>query len=349
MDRLEEKLCEFYKQNAACYTSNGTTAMYLLFKALKMQNKKVLYPAITCTNPVNAAIYAGYDVEICDVNLHDYTIDMDCLEKWFKTNSIGIAVPTHIYGHIYDRENLRFLCDKYGVFLLEDAAQTVDTGLSDASVVSFGHTKIFEMKNGGGAILSKDISLIEAMSKVRESLDIVKPSPERFDNYRHDYYAIVNNNKYSIDTKYQKLHELQINSKDNFIYQIDNDITDEIEDRLEKKDSIISHRLKKAILYKTLLSKDKIVFPNISHDNNPAWRFTFLVKGNRDSLLERAREQNIDISSWYLPLNKIYTKYLCQNAEYISNHVVNLWIDESHSEEKIKEDIKILNDILINI
>src|SRR3712207_8145830 len=52
------------------FNDTATTEIYTLslhdalpiFKALNMQNKSVLYPDITCTNPVNAAVYAGYKV-----------------------------------------------------------------------------------------------------------------------------------------------------------------------------------------------------------------------------------------------------------------------------------------------
>src|SRR3712207_7551248 len=99
MNYIEMKLSNFFNKEYCCFTGNGTTAMYLIFKALNMQNKSVLYPDITCTNPVNAAVYAGYKVVFSDVNFYDYTMNIDSLEYMIKKYNIGIVVPTHIYGH----------------------------------------------------------------------------------------------------------------------------------------------------------------------------------------------------------------------------------------------------------
>ena len=68
MTELECVIRDKFHKRYAVFTGNGTTAMYLAFQALGMQEKKVLYPAISCTNPVNAAIYARYNVDFCDIN-----------------------------------------------------------------------------------------------------------------------------------------------------------------------------------------------------------------------------------------------------------------------------------------
>lgn len=100
MTDLETTICQQYGVKYGIFTGNGTTAMYLAFCALGLQKKKVIFPAISCTNPVNAAIFAGYEVEFCDVQLKDYTIDLIMLNEMLSTGKYGIVVPTHIYGHI---------------------------------------------------------------------------------------------------------------------------------------------------------------------------------------------------------------------------------------------------------
>ena len=59
MTELECVIRDKFHKRYAVFTGNGTTAMYLAFQALGMQEKKVLYPAISCTNPVNAARRVG--------------------------------------------------------------------------------------------------------------------------------------------------------------------------------------------------------------------------------------------------------------------------------------------------
>lgn len=349
MNSFEQFLAEFYKSDYCCTTSNGTTAMYLFFQALGMQKKTVLYPAISCTNPVNAAVYAGYSVHFCDVNTDDYTIDLDILEEMLRhRNDIGVVVPTHIYGHLYDREKVKSLCDKYDIFLLEDAAQTTEIGMADASIVSFGHTKIFE-SGSGGAIFVKDKALCDRMVIERAKLQntLILPSEDAFNQYRERYYTIVNNPEVTEETiRYKQLYSLQLDAKQYFVYDLP--INQRcVMARLQRKKYIVKSRIQKALLYKEKLNKRFARLPQIDYSSQVVWRFTFLVPKNREKILIQARAQNIDISSWYPSLNKIYVpEQSCPCAEYISDHVVNLWVDETHSLSQIKVEIDAINKIM---
>ena len=69
------------------------------------------------------------------------------------------------------------------------------------------------------------------------------------------------------------------------------------------------------------------------------WRYTFLYKGNREILLDKARAKGIDISSWYPSLSDIYLGHTLKNASYIEKQVVNLWVTEDHSEKRIITEI----------
>ncbi|WP_434283140.1 DegT/DnrJ/EryC1/StrS family aminotransferase [Clostridium botulinum] len=344
MNKFEKELHKVYKSKFCCFSGNGTTVMYLLFMALEKQNKKVLYPAISCTNPVNSCIYAGYTPEFCDVNLDDYTIDIKSMEDKLRTGQFGIVVPTHIYGHKYDRKKVKKICDKYGVFLIEDAAQTVDIGESDASIVSFGHTKIFETALGGGAIFLNDEVLYEKIKKLKSTLT-KKPdnSKELFDEYREKYYSILKSNMTEKE-KNDQLLELQLDSKKFFIY--DMNYNEEILLALENKDTIEKNRIAKAKIYCKSLNKMYIKNPKVEYNFTPLWRYTFLVERNRKQILEKVRENKIDISSWYPSLSKIYKNQVLKNADYIEKHIVNLWIDESHNLDKIHRDVYVINEVL---
>lgn len=134
----------------------------------------MIFPAISCTNPVNAAIYAGYEVDFCDVSINDFTIDLFELETMLKTGNYGIIVPTHIYGHRYDENKIRKLCKDYGVILMEDAAQSYYIGDMDISIMSFGHTKICDTELGGGIALTNDFELMKKMLEQKKNYSNIK-------------------------------------------------------------------------------------------------------------------------------------------------------------------------------
>lgn len=342
MTKLEEKICEEFKVNYGVFTGNGTTAMYLAFLSCEMQDKKVIFPAISCTNPVNAAIFAGYQVDFCDVNIDDYTIDLYELDKMLQKGEYGIVVPTHIYGHRYDEEKVRALCTKYNVILFEDAAQSYYVGDMDVSVMSFGHTKAYEATGGGGIALTNNIDIYKRMVEKKKEISKNNIIPnEAFDEYRTKYYSIVKSSN-DWETRNLKLRELQLNSKKYFIFDSCDNFN--VIDKISQSKKIIDLRRKKTRLYQECLNDKCTIKPYVSDEYR--WRYSFLYNGDREYLLSRAREKGIDISSWYFSLAGIYKNQHLLNADKIESEIVNLWIDESHSLVQIKNEINILNKIM---
>ena len=342
MTNLEKIVCETLKASYGAFTGNGTTAMYIAFRALALQNKKVLFPAISCTNPVNAAIYAGYEVDFCDVRLSDYTIDVDKLEEMLRTGAYGIIVPTHIYGHRYAEQKINYIARKYDVVVFEDAAQSYYIGDADVSVMSFGHTKVCETPMGGGVVLTNDLELGNKIRYEKSLLCKEKCTAESlFDAYRERYYGIVNETD-NWDLRNEQLKELQMQSRKYFIFDMDaNPI---IVPMLKRLDGIIKNREEKTKLYENRLNSAYITKAETT--SMCRWRYTFLYKGNRKFLLEQARKRGIDISNWYYSLAGIYKGQHLKNADEVENQVVNLWVDELHSTEQIIKEIEVLNEIM---
>ena len=342
MNDIEEAVCKKYNVKYGVFTGNGTTAMYLAFQALGMQKKKGLFPGISCTNPVNAALFADYQVDFCDVSICDYTICADKMEQMLQTGEYGIVVPTHIYGHRYQENKIHELCDKYHVVLFEDAAQSFYTGKMDVAVVSFGHTKVCETQLGGGMALTNDKQLYEKMCK--EKLKLTKLDSlgmDLFDQYRERYYDILKKNA-DWEERNKKLKELQLDSKKYFIFDLDDN--KKIIEELDKLEETVTQRRKKVVLYQEKLNHKYVIKPLVK--DLFRWRYTFLYEGDRDYLLRRARKEGIDISSWYLSLAGIYKGEHLTNSDTIEKKVVNLWLDKQHSTQQIMSEIDCLNRIM---
>lgn len=345
MNDLEKFLAKKFNKRFCCFTGSGTTAIYLILKALDLKNKKVLYPDISCMAPVNAALYAGYEVLFCDVNLEDYTMDLNALKKAIDKYDIGTVVPTHIYGHKCNIKEIKRICKSKGIFVLEDSAQNINLSkYSDASIMSFGHTKILETNNGGGAIFTNDELLYKNFKKQKINLQ-KKPSNlnELFNNYREKYYSIMKNK--SEDSIYKSIFHLQMKSKETFIY--DMDYNEELVEEIKKINYIKNERNYRANLYNKYLEEKNIY--KSKKDYDVLWRYSFLYKGNREELLKRVREKSIDISSWYPALHKFYSNQPedeFNNANIIEKEIVNLWVDLQYSENKILDDIKQINSII---
>ena len=101
-------------------------------------------------------------------------------------------------------------------------------------------------------------------------------------------------------------------------------------------------------LYKKYLKGKQIKHP-LNKKGSICWRYTFLHNGNRNLFFEKARKENIDISSWYPSLYKMYSNQkssFFKNSNIIDRQIVNLWVLPEYSVKKIKNNIKKINTIL---
>lgn len=349
MNYIEKMLSKVYNMEYTYFTGNATTGLYLIFKSLNITKKKIVFPNITCMAPVNAAIYAGYEVVFCDVNIDDFTMNIASLKELMDKEEIGIVVPTHIYGYMCNTKDIYELCNNNNIIVVEDGAQTVEISqYNDFGVTSFGHTKIFETNIGGGAIFYKDVHAKEKFDYFSKDLSGTSNNDD-FKLYTTEYYRIAKTlvgNEYYLEMK-----KLQINSKDIFLRHFKEN--EELVYILENRDSIIEKRKKRFELYKNNLYKDNFVISDkIVENMNPLWRLSLLIKNiNRDKFVEEARKINVDISTWYPCLHKFYSNQEdsdLKNSIYISDNIVNFWVTEKYSESKIKDDIVEINKILKN-
>ena len=346
MNHVEEILARHFNKRYCRFTGSGTAAIYLVLRALNCNSRYVLFPAITCASAVNAAIYAGYKPIFCDVNLDNYTIDLNSFKNVVKSYDVGVVVPTHIYGHSCDIQSIKNIVANDQVFILEDSAQTVKINDVNASIMSFGHTKILESPGGGGAIFTDDECLLEKFIQAKDTLPVKPINLEnRITQYRQDYYSIMANEQHSQDV-WSRIYQLQLKYKDAFLF--DMDLNNLVLDRLNVLLQTVRARNERFKLYSRLLVKSNLRIPE-TEATDVIWRYSFLYTGNRDVLLAKVRECGIDISSWYPPVYKMYSRqddWEFMNANYVGEHVVNLWIDPGKPIDQIEKEIVLINSFL---
>mgnify|MGYP003707616075 CR=1 FL=1 len=95
--------------------------------------------------------------------------------------------------------------------------------------------------------------------------------------------------------------------------------------------------------------KAKQIKHSINKKGSICWRYTFLYSGNRNLFFEKVRKENIDISSWYPALYKMYSNQkstFFKNSNILDRQIVNLWVSPEYSIKKIINNIKKINKIL---
>ena len=175
---LESRLAERYGVAGAVAVSNCGAALHLALLALGVQpGDEVIVADYTFPAPAHAVRYVGAVPVFADVRVDTGTVDPQAVADLVGPRTVGVlAVDT--VGLPADYAELRSLTDRYGLFLVEDAAcavgatyQGVEAGaLAPVACLSF-HGRKGATSGEGGALLTADPALA-ADARLRSSFGI---------------------------------------------------------------------------------------------------------------------------------------------------------------------------------
>ena len=204
VDEFEEKIAEYTCSKFAIATINGTSALHisLLLSGVGIDDEVITQP-LSFVAACNAIRYCGANPIFIDVdketmglsphylNLflaeHAVIKNNKCLNKT-TGKVIKACVPMHTFGHCCRVSEIKEICDKYKVILIEDAAESLGsfykgkhTGtFGSLGVLSFNGNKIIT-GGGGGCIITND----EALAKKAKHLTTTAKVPHKWE-YTHD-------------------------------------------------------------------------------------------------------------------------------------------------------------------
>ena len=188
---FEDEFCAFFglETGHAAAVSSCTAATYIVLSLLGAKNKRVAYPAYTCTAVRNAVAHSGGIECPVDSALDTPNIDIDQLNELHP----NFAVIPHMYGIPVDISRV-----DSSIIVIEDCAQALGArirggyvGLQGiAGVFSFYASKIITSGGNGGMIVSYDGHLIEQVKNYRD-FDQKMDSLRRFNFQMTDLQAAV--------------------------------------------------------------------------------------------------------------------------------------------------------------
>ncbi len=138
------------------------------------QGDEVIAPSFTFVSTVNAFVLRGADIVFCDTRPECPVIDEAGIEELI-TPRTKVIVITHYAGIACKMDVIMSLAEKYGLFVVEDAAQAIDSFFENRPLGGIGHFAAFsfhETKNiiagEGGMLVINDQRFIERAEIILE-------------------------------------------------------------------------------------------------------------------------------------------------------------------------------------
>jgi len=132
----------------------------------------VVVPTLTFVATANAAVYVGARPVFVDSDEATWNLDPQRLHDLLAARAARGALPAAVvtvdlYGQCAEYDDITSVCARYGVPIVEDAAEAVGATYRGAPAGSFGAIGIFSFNgnkvittSGGGMLVSHDRSLV---------------------------------------------------------------------------------------------------------------------------------------------------------------------------------------------
>ena len=124
--------------------NSGASANELTMLALKYLygDGEVIIPPLTWISDVASVIFSGLKPVFCDINLKNFSFDLEKLKETITPNTKAIFI-THVLGINGLTDELLELCKENDILLIEDVCESHGTTFKGKKVGSYGHSSNF--------------------------------------------------------------------------------------------------------------------------------------------------------------------------------------------------------------
>ena len=197
---FEEEFAAYVGSAHAAALSSGTAALHLALICCGIGlDDEVIVSTLTFVASVNPIRYVGAIPVFVDSESLSWNIDADLLEEFLTHRASVNRVPkalfaVHLYGQSADIARIAEICERFGVLLIEDAAEALGSTYKGRSPGTFGKVGIFSFNgnkiittSGGGMLVSEDETLVIHARKLATQARDVAPHYQHTEvgfNYR---------------------------------------------------------------------------------------------------------------------------------------------------------------------
>ena len=324
VDRFEEDISKFTNAKYTVATMNGTSALHisLLISGVESGHEVITQP-LSFVASCNAISYCMAKPIFVDVDkdtmgmsplalegfLNENAIvkNQQCVNK-FTGNIIKACIPMHTFGHPCRIDEIKDICDKYYISLIEDAAESIGSFYKDKHTGTYGQMGLISFNGnkiitggGGGCIITDD----EILAKKAKHLTTTAKVSHKWE-YTHNMIG--------------------------YNYRMPNLNAALLTSQLENLGTFLSSKRSVAMAYKEFF-KDKpygfVEEPTNGHSNYWLNAIILQDKEERDLFLYETNSKGVNTRPIWTLMNKLpmFKDAQCgnlTNAEWLEERVVNI-------------------------
>lgn len=179
VDAFERELAAHVDVGHAAALSSGTAAIHLGLLLLGVQpGDTVFCSSLTFVGSCNPILYCNARPVFIDSEPDTWNMSPQALERAFESARQENRMPrcvvlVNLYGQSADMDALLPICERYGVPVLEDAAESLGARYKGRASGSFGHLAVYSFNgnkiittSGGGMLVSNDAALMARARKL---------------------------------------------------------------------------------------------------------------------------------------------------------------------------------------
>ncbi len=280
VQELEEKLAAYVGAKHCITCANGTDALQIAQMAFGIgPGDEVITPGFTYIATAETVAVLGAKPVYVDVCPKTYNLDPQKLEAAITSKTKAI-IPVSLYGQCADFDTINAIANKYGIPVIEDAAQSFGAtykgkkscNLSTVATTSFFPSKPLGCYGDGGAMFTNDDELAKVLRQIA----------------RHGQDRRYHHIRVGVNSRLDTLQAAILLPK------------------LEILDDEIQARQHAADIYTQLFNEAGIsATPFVEAHNQSAWaQYTIQVE-NRDEVQAKLQKAGIPTAVHYpIPLNK---------------------------------------------
>ena len=174
--RFEKKLSNYLCYKHVVALNSCTAGLHLALAAKEFsKGDKFFAPVLTFVSTIECGEYLGMSPVLVDCKRDGFLMDLNFIEDQIKRDpKIKVIIPMHYGGELNDMENIISIAEKYGLFVLEDAAHAVENSLNSkkeeylnhAVAFSFYANKNITSAGEGGALATSNKKLAHQIKKL---------------------------------------------------------------------------------------------------------------------------------------------------------------------------------------